>query len=66
MIGRSGTGKTTCGLLRLFFKELSSEVKFQKNVFLTASSELISEINKKYNQLKQGITEMHDYDYFKN
>lgn len=64
VIGRSGTGKTTCALLRLFFKEINNSKKLQRNVFLTASSTLISEINKKYNLLKDGIRELHDYDYF--
>ena len=64
MIGRSGTGKTTCALLRLFFKEMNDHLKVQKNVFLTASPVLISEINKKYNELKEGIKTAHEYDYF--
>ena len=64
VIGRSGTGKTTCALLRLFFKELNNMEKTQKNVFLTASPVLIAEINKKYDQLKDGIRQLHNIDYF--
>ena len=41
-VGRSGTGKTTCALLRLFFKEMNKNFQIQKNVFLTASPVLIA------------------------
>jgi len=50
--------------LRLFFKEINNIEKTQKNVFLTASPVLIAEINKKYDQLKDGIRQLHNIDYF--
>lgn len=76
VIGRSGTGKTTCALMRLFAIEIffknslvksifsgeNKSYRFKsedlerttglKNIFLTASPFLITEIKSKYNELK--------------
>lgn len=80
VIGRSGTGKTTCALMRMFAIEVffqnslakvlfNSEGKYRfksedlerstglKNIFLTASPFLITQIKAQYNELKLHVKE---------